>query len=331
MHHRILELYSGIGGMHCAWHESGLNGEVITAADINTVANEVYKHNFPNTNLFNKNIQSLSAAYINQLNVNVILMSPPCQPFTRNGKFLDESDTRADSFLYLISILDQLSNIEYILMENVKGFECSIVRNIFTKKLQECNFDFQEFLLSPTSVGVPNSRLRYYCIARRCSKPWNFKTKTEIVECLPREFDEPYCIECILEEEVSDKFLLKDQQLKRAKVLDVCHRDSRRSCCFTKAYSHYLDGTGSVFTEASRELVEKIKNASASELGSSEFIQPLRELKLRFFTPQEILALMSFPKDYSFPETVSTKQCYRLLGNSVNVRVISELLKILFN
>lgn len=243
-------------------------------------------------------------------------------------------------------------------MENVKGFECSIVRNIFTKKLQECNFDFQEFLLSPTSVGVPNSRLRYYCIARRCTKPWNFKTKTEIVsmhidisklvmksvsastnfinksfqvECLPREFDEPYCIECILEEEVSDKFLLKDQQLKRAKVLDVCHRDSRRSCCFTKAYSHYLDGTGSVFTEASRELVEKIKNASASELGSSEFIQPLRELKLRFFTPKEILALMSFPKDYSFPETVSTKQCYRLLGNSVNVRVISELLKILFN
>lgn len=331
---------------------------MITAADINTVANEVYKHNFPNTNLFNKNIQSLSATYISQLNVNVILMSPPCQPFTRNGKFLDESDTRADSFLYLISILDQLSNIEYILMENVKGFECSIVRNIFTKKLQECNFDFQEFLLSPTSVGVPNSRLRYYCIARRCTKPWNFKTKTEIVsmhidisklvmksvsastnfinksfqvECLPREFDEPYCIECILEEEVSDKFLLKDQQLKRAKVLDVCHRDSRRSCCFTKAYSHYLDGTGSVFTEASRELVEKIKNASASELGSSEFIQPLRELKLRFFTPKEILALMSFPKDYSFPETVSTKQCYRLLGNSVNVRVISELLKILFN
>lgn len=331
---------------------------MITAADINTVANEVYKHNFPNTNLFNKNIQSLSATYISQLNVNVILMSPPCQPFTRNGKFLDESDTRADSFLYLISILDQLSNIEYILMENVKGFECSIVRNIFTKKLQECNFDFQEFLLSPTSVGVPNSRLRYYCIARRCTKPWNFKTKTEIVsmhidisklvmksvsastnfinksfqvECLPREFDEPYCIECILEEEVSDKFLLKDQQLKRAKVLDVCHRDSRRSCCFTKAYSHYLDGTGSVFTEASRELVEKIKNASASELGSSEFIQPLRELKLRFFTPKEILALMSFPKDYSFPETVSTKQCYRLLGNSVNVRVISELLKLLFN
>lgn len=331
---------------------------MITAADINTVANEVYKHNFPNTNLFNKNIQSLSATYISQLNVNVILMSPPCQPFTRNGKFLDESDARADSFLYLISILDQLSNIEYILMENVKGFECSIVRNIFTKKLQECNFDFQEFLLSPTSVGVPNSRLRYYCIARRCTKPWNFKTKTEIVsmhidisklvmksvsastnfinksfqvECLPREFDEPYCIECILEEEVSDKFLLKDQQLKRAKVLDVCHRDSRRSCCFTKAYSHYLDGTGSVFTEASRELVEKIKNASASELGSSEFIQPLRELKLRFFTPKEILALMSFPKDYSFPETVSTKQCYRLLGNSVNVRVISELLKILFN
>lgn len=149
--------------------------------DINTVANEVYKHNFPKTNLINKNIQSLTPKKINKLDVNTILMSPPCQPFTRNGKYLDDNDPRTNSFLYLIGILDQLDNIDYILMENVKGFESSIVRNLFINKLEECKFIYQEFLLCPSTVGVPNSRLRYYCTARRKHLTWPFKRKDEIV------------------------------------------------------------------------------------------------------------------------------------------------------
>ena len=66
-------------------------------------------------------------------------------------------------------------------MENVKGFECSTVRSLFVNKLKECNFDFQEYLLNPTSVGVPNSRLRYYCLARRNIFKWHSKEKGEIV------------------------------------------------------------------------------------------------------------------------------------------------------
>ncbi|CAH2039407.1 unnamed protein product, partial [Iphiclides podalirius] len=49
MEHRVLELYSGIGGMHIALKESRINGEVVAAVDINTIANEVYCHNFPAT------------------------------------------------------------------------------------------------------------------------------------------------------------------------------------------------------------------------------------------------------------------------------------------
>lgn len=40
---KVLELFSGIGGMHYALKESGVPGEVIAAIEINTVANEVYK------------------------------------------------------------------------------------------------------------------------------------------------------------------------------------------------------------------------------------------------------------------------------------------------
>lgn len=148
---------------------------------MNTVANEVYRHNFPETNLICRNIQSLTSKEIEKLDVNTLLMSPPCQPFSRNGKYLDNNDPRADSFIYLIEILPELQNIQYILMENVKGFENSTVRSLFINKLKECNFVFQEFLLCPTIVGVPNSRLRYYCVARKDNANWSFERKDEIV------------------------------------------------------------------------------------------------------------------------------------------------------
>ncbi|XP_041987074.1 tRNA (cytosine(38)-C(5))-methyltransferase [Aricia agestis] len=330
MTHRILELYSGIGGMHCAWLDSSLNGEVVAAIDINTIANCVYKHNFPQTTLITKNIQSLTVEAIEKLDVNTILMSPPCQPFTRNGKQMGESDPRTDSFLYIISILDQFVKLEYILMENVKGFETSSVRDLFIMKLQDCNFTFQEFLVCPSSVGVPNSRLRYYCIARR--KPdWNFKRKDEIMTSLPNEYSEQFSIENIIMD-ASDAYLVPDKILKYIHAMDIIYKHSKRSCCFTKAYSHYAEGTGSIYTNSNPEDVkESLQEAKLYEPGSIEFLTPLKKHKFRYLTPMELVALMCFPNKFSFPDNITTKQCYKLLGNSVNVKVISELLKILFN
>lgn len=147
---------------------------------------------------------------------------------------------------------------------------------------------------------------------------------------LPKDYDEPFALSEIIEDNVSDKYLIPDKLLKRANIFDICYKDSRRSCCFTKAYTHYVEGTGSVFTNESLETVEKYyKQANTHEMGSTEFVRALKELRLRFFTPKEVSLLMAFPTDYEFPKNISTKQCYRLLGNSVNVKVISELLKIL--
>uniref|UniRef100_A0A8C5VN86 tRNA aspartic acid methyltransferase 1 n=1 Tax=Microcebus murinus TaxID=30608 RepID=A0A8C5VN86_MICMU len=57
---RVLELYSGVGGMHHALRESGVPAQVVAAIDVNTVANEVYKYNFPQTQLLAKTIEVLT-------------------------------------------------------------------------------------------------------------------------------------------------------------------------------------------------------------------------------------------------------------------------------
>ena len=57
--------------------------------DINTVSNAVYRHNHPDTACLQRNITGLSLAQLEEMSPEVVLMSPPCQPHTRQGKQLD--------------------------------------------------------------------------------------------------------------------------------------------------------------------------------------------------------------------------------------------------
>uniref|UniRef100_A0A8C3AH73 tRNA (cytosine(38)-C(5))-methyltransferase n=1 Tax=Cyclopterus lumpus TaxID=8103 RepID=A0A8C3AH73_CYCLU len=180
---RVLELYSGIGGMHYALKESGISAQVVAAIDINTTANQIYKHNFPDTTLWNKTIEGITLDVFNKLPFDMILMSPPCQPFTRIGLQGDIADPRTKSFLYILDLLPRLCRLpRFILLENVKGFESSSARECLVKTLMECGYTFQEIMVSPTSVGIPNSRLRYFLIAKLSTE-----NKIHGHSCQPRQ------------------------------------------------------------------------------------------------------------------------------------------------
>ncbi|XP_070784274.1 tRNA (cytosine(38)-C(5))-methyltransferase isoform X3 [Enoplosus armatus] len=116
----------------------------------------------------------------------MILMSPPCQPFTRIGLQGDIADPRTKSFLYILDLLPRLCRLpRFILLENVKGFESSSARERLVKTLRECGYTFQEIMVSPTSVGIPNSRLRYYLIAKMSPENFSTKTSSEILDAFP--------------------------------------------------------------------------------------------------------------------------------------------------
>lgn len=62
----------------------------------------------------------------------------------------------------------------YILLENVKGFEESDSRDLLVEALAASGYEFQEFLITPLQIGIPNSRMRYYCLARKTEKVGSF-------------------------------------------------------------------------------------------------------------------------------------------------------------
>ncbi|XP_036441843.1 tRNA (cytosine(38)-C(5))-methyltransferase isoform X2 [Colossoma macropomum] len=123
----------------------------------------------------------------NKLDFDMILMSPPCQPFTRIGLQGDVSDPRTKSFLYILDLLPRLSKLpRFILLENVKGFETSSARDSLIKTLKECEYSFQEFMISPTCLGIPNSRLRYFLVAKAPPGSLSFQTTSEILQGFPK-------------------------------------------------------------------------------------------------------------------------------------------------
>ncbi|XP_007934522.1 tRNA (cytosine(38)-C(5))-methyltransferase [Orycteropus afer afer] len=381
---RVLELYSGIGGMHQALRESCVPAHVVAAIDVNTVANEVYKYNFPHTLLLAKTIEGITLEEFDSLSFNMILMSPPCQPFTRIGLQGDKTDPRASSFLYLLNILPRLQKLpKYILLENVKGFEVSSTRDLLIQTIENCGFQYQEFLLSPTSLGIPNSRLRYFLIAKLQSEPLPFQVPGQVLMEFPKigsenpqthavdtekkiepnicqhgstrcsgketvlfklettkEIDRKHqqdsdlsvqTLKDFLEHDIDvNKYLLPPKLLQRyALILDIVRPTCRRSVCFTKGYGSFVEGTGSVLQTAEDVQIENIYK-SLSNLSEEEKITKLLMLKLRYFTPKEIANLLGFPPEFGFPEKITVKQRYRLLGNSLNVHIVAKLIKILY-
>ncbi|XP_031384421.1 tRNA (cytosine(38)-C(5))-methyltransferase 2 [Punica granatum] len=374
---RVLEFYSGIGGMKYSLIKAEVDAQVVKAFDINDTANDVYEHNFGHRP-FQGNIQSLTAADLDSYRAHAWLLSPPCQPYTRQGLQKHSGDARAFSFLRILELIpDALQPPLMLFVENVVGFETSDTHEKMIEILTTTGFTTQEFILSPLQFGVPYSRPRYFCLAKR--KPLSFRSvcfngkllwslspliqqdddplndkslqprdnwDKYVESCLPikqfLEFNEgtnfesgefsPRDVSIVSSEIVDaptendarsgcsvcpeDQYFVPLSLIERwGNAMDIVYPDSQRCCCFTKSYYRYVKGTGSLLATIKTE-----KNKAF----------PLKEQRLRYFTPKEVANLHSFPESFSFPQHVSLRQRYALLGNSLSVAVVAPLLQYLF-
>ncbi|KAI9309657.1 S-adenosyl-L-methionine-dependent methyltransferase [Cunninghamella echinulata] len=357
---KVLEFYSGIGGMHYAAQLAGWDYEILQAFDINDVANDIYKHNFEKKLVSQKLIEAMNIDYYDNFKADVWTMSPPCQPYTRIGLQQGSQDTRSKSFLHLLTVLDHMKHPpNYILVENVKGFEVSDSRDMLVRQLIKSQYHFQEFLLTPLQLGIPNSRLRYYLLAKlksSSSSSFSFHTTN------PSTLEQPVILDHIptlipslsealannttkqisdyldpsisLTNDNSSEYAIPDKTLlKHCYVFDIVKPSSYSSCCFTKGYYHFAQATGSILqmnedADAS-QILDQINELKKEQNKDQEMLKLLYTLQLRYFTPHEVAKLMGFPKEFTFPEKTTKKQQYRTLGNSINVTLVSCLMKYL--
>ena len=343
----VFEFFSGIGGMHEALRQIN-NIEIIQLYpfDINHNANSTYFHNFK-IKPFNiliesfslKDYENLVETNINNNNGNKLLilwtMSPPCQPFTRQGNMEGLNDNRTDAFVHLMDNIFMKTKYlpDYFLLENVKNFEISeankMLLNILTKK----NFSYIQFLLSPIQFNIPNSRLRFYLIASKIKK-FNINEYTNNPNKFIKDpniiFKDKILIKTDIKtflnfdnksDNINNKeyYLTKETLGKKSCLsMDIALLGNYSTNCFTKSYTKLFKGTGSILL-IDDSLYKKDLNPSIL----FGFI--------RFFTPKEILKFLCFDENFSFPNNYTEKTKYKLLGNSINVKVVKILMEYLFN
>ncbi|KIK02341.1 hypothetical protein K443DRAFT_97071 [Laccaria amethystina LaAM-08-1] len=351
---RALEFYCGIGGLHFALSRSSLGGTVVRAFDWDQSACRVYKANHSNV-VTNVDISTLAAADLAAFKADLWLLSPACQPYTiLNPKAKDSSDPRAQSFLHLIQdVLPELESTnqhpQRLLVENVAGFETSATRQILVSILHSLGYSTLELLLTPLQFGIPNSRLRYYLLAKKASLSFPHvdpRKSDKLGRCIPGRVD---WLDLRLDPDAIDhgsptnsvvydlrryldrgydprEVLVPDKVLKKwGRLFDIVLPSSRRTCCFTRGYTQLVERSGSVLQK--NEILDV----------QPEAVKILHPLGLRYFSPEELLRLFDFnPCDplavpaFHWPDDISTKTRYRLIGNSVNIRVIQELIEYLF-
>ncbi|TFK22040.1 S-adenosyl-L-methionine-dependent methyltransferase [Coprinopsis marcescibilis] len=382
---RALEFYSGVGGMHFALSRVNLDITLARAFDWDQTACKVYSANHGPGVVERLDIASLTVEKLDSYDANIWLLSPACQPYTvLNPNAKGAEDPRAQSYLYLLqTVLPGLARMPssdgsgrhpgFILVENVAGFEGSTTRQIQLNVLKELGYYVMELLLTPLQFGIPNSRLRYYLLAKKT--PFQPSVDGELgvpggiwrhIPGRPAEWREDNVdeIRSYLDERpvpsanrVPEKVLVK-----WGRLFDIVKPSSRRSCCFTRGYTHLVERSGSILQEAEEldvraflsvsnfvygtnihcytqttETFDEFLDAQKQEVSScAASLEILAPLRLRYFSPSELLRIFAFEKKdtndkFVWPEDVSNKSKYKLIGNSVNVRVVEELIRYLLS
>ncbi len=303
---RLLELYCGIGG--CAAAVEGL-ATVSAALDVNTVALGVYRHNFAHP-VAACALESLRADDPRLQGADVWWMSPPCQPYTRRGKGRDLDDPRSRSFLHVLELVDKLRPTA-LALENVPEMRGSQGHAKLREVLDRAGYEVVERVLCPTELGVPNRRRRFYLVAS-CDglTGWASASRGSVAVVAGADLQSatpspwPPLTTFLDADDPPELHVVPELLARYEHAVDVVDADdpSAVAATFTSAYGR-------------------------SPVRAGSYLR--RNGIVRRFSPTEILRLLGFPASYRLPLDLPRANAWRLLGNSLSVLAVREIVSAL--
>lgn len=285
-----IEFFSGIGAFRAVAPEFGI--KVIQAFDQNQDANLVYAANYGET-VCSRNLDTIPGDEIPD--ADFWWMSPPCKPFSRRGNRGDLQDPRAAALINLIRMLPS-KRPEYFALENVLGFKNSRAEEYLLRVLVNCGYNHKIIEVCPTQFGIPMQRPRLVYVASR-GEP--------IADLAIAPVKKKRPLSEFLIDQSSDQHLELNSQIKERyhqslNVIKASDPDSQ-CICFTSGYGDSLKASGSY-----------LKTDDG---------------KVRRFSPEEILALLGFPKSFHFPADMPLDARWRLAGNTVELCSLKAALR----
>jgi len=174
----VIDLFSGCGGSAVGFRQIGF--KIAVAVDINKVASETFKINFPETVVLNQNITTLSGRDLlkaagTDSGDNIILLGcPPCQGYStarRAGQRLSEP---RNMLVFEFARIIREIKPKFFIMENVPGLANGIGKEIFSqviRKIKSAGYSNYAYKVIDTAdYGVPQRRKRLLFIGTNDSK-----------------------------------------------------------------------------------------------------------------------------------------------------------------
>ena len=115
--YKVVELFSGCGGLALGLHNAGLNCRLLVEIDKNAVA--TLKKNQPNWPVI---LDDIAKVDFTSIKAEVVTGGFPCQSFSYAGKGLGFEDTRGTLFFEYARAIKEISP-RVIVGENVRGLE----------------------------------------------------------------------------------------------------------------------------------------------------------------------------------------------------------------
>ena len=146
------------------------------------------------------------------LEVDLFTYSSPCQDISQAGKQMglkEGSDTRS-ALLWHVAKAVEVLRPKYLLQENVAALVSQKFMPDFQKwldKLSSLGYVSKWSRLNAKNYGVPQNRDRVFCLSMRKDVAFDYQ--------FPEPFELKTRLEDVLEEEVSDRYFLKDDAVNK--------------------------------------------------------------------------------------------------------------------
>lgn len=172
----LLSLYSGCGGLDLGFEQAGFS--VGLAYDIDDYAIASWNRNRQGerrgyvADITNLDILEMDSHFGGQFNASAVIGGPPCQSFSRANVLRSDRDSRSELVKIFFSVALNLHTsrrkLDFILMENVpelaEARDGTLLKDEVTR-LEENDFQVQNFLLDAADYGVPQFRRRLFVLA----------------------------------------------------------------------------------------------------------------------------------------------------------------------
>ena len=362
---KIINLFSGAGGFSLGAKRAGF--DIAGSVEKDPQAISVYKKNFPNSQLWEKDISTISATDILQnfdlkvREVDGIIGGPPCQGFSHLGNN-DSEDPRNQLFIHFFEIVNKAVP-KFFLAENVPGI-LSPKNSQFIEQAISKVKDKYEILgpmkLVATEYGAPTKRARVFFFGYLKDQMNTVKS----TEFIPENTNSVYVKDALkgLRRKIDPLWLREEDGWKKITknvegdfgsklygqipdgvgdpeaITRLKEKSEVSGCLGVRHTKKVLDRYSKIkpgeidHVSRSRRLNSKgfcltLTAGTGKDKGGYQAVRPLHPTENRVITPREAARLQGFPDWFQFHPT--KWHSFRQIGNSVSPILAEHILRVI--